>query len=374
MVTIDTGTEVHGTDGQVTDVPPLDEARVGGFVDDLLGWYTASFVTFMVDLGHRTGLFAAATQGRCTSDELAARAGLRERYVREWLGAMVTAGVFDYEPAASTYHLPAEHAVCLTGGGETDVSRLSQISGHLAKFIEPVAEAFRRGGGVPYAAYRPEFTDLMDGLNRPLFDQALVDVLVPLAPDLLAALTAGVRAADVGCGTGHSTNLLAQAFPASQLVGYDLAGDAIDRGRAEARAMGLTNASFEVLDVAELEADPPLGAAFAFDAIHDQADPGRVLARIHQALAPGGVFFMVDVRASSRLERNVGNPLAPWLYGVSTLHCMTVSLAEGGAGLGTAWGEELALDMLAEAGFVGVEVNQIPGDPVDSLYVCRKQR
>jgi SAM-dependent methyltransferase len=376
MTTLDSSaTTTHDTEGiqsSERDTPVIDEEKASAFADQLVGFYTGSFVTFMVDLGHRTGLFDAAGQGPATSVELAARAGLQERYVREWLGAMVTAGIFDYDPGAATYTLPAEHAVCLAGDSEMNLAPVSLVSGHLAKFIQPVAEAFRAGGGVPYSAYRPEFTDVMDRLSRPLFDGILVDGILPLAGNLTERLTAGIRVADVGCGTGHTTNLLARGFPNSQVVGYDLAEDAIDRGRAEAAEYGLSNVSFEVLDVTRLPADPPLGAAFAFDAFHDQADPAGVLAGVFEALSPGGVFVMFDIRASSHLERNVGNPFAPWLYAVSTLHCMTVSLASGGAGLGTVWGEELALEMLATAGFVDVEVHEVPADPMDSVYVARK--
>ena len=349
----------------------VDDQEVADFADRLFGAFTDSFVTSMIDLGHRTGLFEAAAEGRATSEELASRAGLQERYVREWLGSVVTAGIMTYDAATGTYTLPPAHAVCLTGSTELNLAPLSQISGHLANFIEPVAEAFRRGGGVPYEAYRPEFTDVMDGLSRPLFDGVLADGIVPMA-GLTDALTSGVRVADIGCGTGHSTNVLARAFPASELVGYDLSDEALGRGRAEAEAWGLTNVSFEVQDVARLSPDEPFRAVFAFDAIHDQADPAAVLDRVHAALTPGGTFVMFDIRASSHLEQNVGNPFAPMLYAISTLHCMTVSLANGGAGLGTVWGEELARQMLADAGFVDVEVHEVPEDPMDSVYVARK--
>ena len=123
-------------------------------------------------------------------------------------------------------------------------------------------------------------------------------------------------------------------------------------------------------DAARLPTDPPFAAVFAFDAIHDQADPAGVLRRIHDALEPGGVFAMLDIKAASALEDNVGNPLAPWLYGVSTLHCLTVSLAAGGAGLGAVWGEQRARQMLAEAGFADVTVHDVPDDPIDFLYVA----
>jgi SAM-dependent methyltransferase len=350
----------------------VDEERVAAFAGQLFGYYTGGFITHMIDLGVRTGVLDAAAEGPATSAELAARAELNERYVREWLGAMVTAGIVEYDAAAGTYRLPPEHAVCLTGHSELNLAPISQIGTHLAKYIGPVAECFRTGGGVPYAEFRPEFTDVMDGLSRPMFDGILIDGIVPLVAGLGDQLAAGVHVADIGCGTGHTTNLLAQAFPRSTFAGYDLAEDAIGRARAEAAELGLSNVSFEVQDVTQLPVEPALGAAFAFDAIHDQADPAGVLARVHDALAPGGVFVMFDIRASSNLEDNIENPMAPMLYAVSTLHCMTVSLASGGAGLGTVWGEELALDMLGAAGFVDLEVHEVPADPMDSVYVARK--
>jgi SAM-dependent methyltransferase len=241
----------------------------------------------------------------------------------------------------------------------------------LGVHVPGVAGAFRTGGGVPYQAYRPGFTEVMDGRSRGLLDGQLLDGILPLTGELPARLTEGVRVAEIGCGTGHALNLMARAYPRSSFTGYDLAEDGIAQARAEAAAWGLTNASFEVLDVTRLPSDPPSTAVFAFDAIHDQADPAGVLSRVRAALEPGGWFVMMDIKAASALEDNVGNPLAPWLYAVSTLHCLTVSLAEGGAGLGTAWGEQLARRMLDEAGFVDVAVHDVPDDPFDSVYVAR---
>lgn len=354
------------------DTPAIDEDRAAAFADQLFSFYNGGFVTFMIDLGVRTGLFDAAADGPATSDELATRAGLQERYVREWLGAVVTAGIVDYDAETATYTLPVEHAVCLTGTTELNIAPLSQLAGLLAQHIEPVARSFRDGGGVPYSAYRPAFTDVMDALNRGTFDGVLVDGIIPLVPGLADRLTAGINVADIACGTGHSTNLLARAFPASRFVGYDLAADAIRRGGVEADDYGLSNVAFEVRDVTKLPVDARLDAVFAFDAIHDQTDPVGVLRAVFDALTPGGTFLMFDIRASSHLENNLGNPFAPWLYAVSTLHCMTVSLAAGGAGLGTVWGEELAVDMLRHAGFVDIVVHEVPGDPLDSLYVAHR--
>jgi SAM-dependent methyltransferase len=349
----------------------LDEARVEAFAGRLLSAYTDSMVTLMIDLGLRTGLFEALAGGAGTSAELAGRAGLVERYVREWLGALVTAGVVSYDPTTACYVLPAEHAVCLIGTGTRNLAPISQVTTLLAKQVDGVTCAFREGGGVPSEAFRPEFTRVMDGLSRGLMDEHLIDGMLPLTGELPARLAAGVRVADVGCGTGHAVNLLARSFPRSAFIGYDIAVDAVIAARAEAAAWRLGNASFETCDAAALPVDPPFAAVFAFDAIHDQVDPAAVLRRIHEALEPGGVFVMFDIKAASALEDNVGNFLAPWLYGVSTLHCLTVSLAHGGTGLGTMWGEQCALQMLADAGFINITTHDVPDDPFDTIYLAR---
>jgi SAM-dependent methyltransferase len=163
--------------------------------------------------------------------------------------------------------------------------------------------------------------------------------------------------------------VLARTFPNSSFVGYDLDEAAIGHARAEAAAAGLANVSFEIRDVAHLCVDRPFDVVFVFDAVHDQADPSGVLERVHEALVPGGVFVMKEPRLSSNLEDNIGNPFAPMTYATSTLHCMTISLAQGGAGLGTAFGEQLARQMLADAGFFDVVVHEAPGDPRSGVFI-----
>jgi SAM-dependent methyltransferase len=350
----------------------LEPERVEAFAGRLLATYSDSVVTLLIDLAYRTGLLDSLAAGTGTSAELAERAGLAERYVRECLGGLVTAGIVHYSPDDGSYSLPPEHAACLTGAGAGNLAPISRITTLLAAHVGGVADAFRTGGGVPYVRFRPEFTDVMDEVSRGLFDGQLLDGVLPLTGDLPGRLATGARVADVGCGTGHAVNVLARAYPRSDFVGYDIASDAIEKARSEAAGWGLRNASFEVCDAGRLPSDPPFAAVFAFDAIHDQADPAGVLARIHRALEPGGVFAMLDIKAATALEDNLGNPFAPWLYGVSTLHCLTVSLASGGAGLGAVWGEELARRMLAEAGFADISVHDVPDDPLDSLYVAHR--
>jgi ubiquinone/menaquinone biosynthesis C-methylase UbiE len=165
---------------------------------------------------------------------------------------------------------------------------------------------------------------------------------------------------------------MAQAFPASRFTGIDFSDEGLAAGRAEAQRRGLSNASFVAEDVAKLDIAEAYDVITAFDAIHDQAHPGEVLANIYRALRPGGVFLMVDIKASSRVEDNIGVPFASYLYTVSTMHCMSVSLGLDGDGLGTVWGRQLATSMLADAGFVDVQVREIESDPINLYYVSRK--
>ena len=349
----------------------LDRKRVQEFARKLFGHYTSGILTLMVDIGHTTGLFEALARGGVTSAALADRAGLDERYVREWLGAVTTGGIVDYDPVSGTFTLPPEHAVCLTGSSSRNLAANSQVLAMLARRLGRVTECFRAGGGVPYAEFRPDFTAYQDAAWRLLYDGLLIKGFLPVAKGLPARLGAGIRVADIGCGTGHAVNLMAREYPASSFVGYDIGADAIALAQAEARDYGLTNARFEVLDATRLAAELTFDLITSFDAIHDQRDPAATLRRIAGALASDGIYFMLEPRAATQLGGNLDNPFAPYIYGISVLHCLTVSLAEGGTGLGTAWGEEKAREMLTDAGFTTIEVVDAPG-PQNSIYICHR--
>ena len=351
--------------------PEIDRKRVQEFARQVFGLYTGGVLTLMIELGYRNGLFEAAAQGPATSEELAARAGLDERYVREWLGAMATGGVFDYDAATRRFTLPAEHAQCLTGPSSRNLAPGSQTLRMLATRLPAVAECFRQGGGVPYSAFQPDFTEAMDASWRRIYDGLLIKAFLPLVKGVPERLQTGIRVADVGCGTGHAVNVMAREYPRSTFVGFDLGNEGITRARAEAETMGLSNARFERLDATKLPPEPTFDLITSFDAIHDQRDPATALRRIAGALAADGLYVMMEPRASSDLGDNLGHPFAPYLYGISVLHCMTVSLAEGGTGLGTAWGEQVARRMLADAGFTSVEALAAPG-PQNTIYVCRR--
>jgi len=349
----------------------LDEAKVKAFTQRMVSHLTGASVALMIEVGRQTGLFETiAAMPPASSAAIAERAGLTERYVREWLGGMACGGIVEYDPGACTYHLPPEHAVLLTGQTSRNLTSLATFFPLLSRVVPDVVQAFRRGGGVPYANYQPDFTGLMDSRSRPRYEELLLTKYLGSPEGLIARLEQGIRVADVGCGTGFCVNLMAKHFPRSTFVGYDFSETAIARARAEAAALGAGNASFTVQDVAKLAPNPQFDLITAFDAIHDQIDPAEVLRRIRRALAPGGTFLMLDVHASSNLEDNVTVPLSAFLYTVSTMHCMTVSLAHGGAGLGTAWGTQLATRMLHEAGFTDVQLFERV-DPMNSLYVAR---
>lgn len=344
-----------------------------GFAQRIVGTIDAAAVTILLSIGHQTRLFdTIADLPAATSAQIADAAGLDERYVREWLGGVVSAGIIDYDPAAETYSLAPQRAAVLTrNAGPDNLARVAQFIPMLGEVEQKVVSCFQHGGGLSYAEY-PRFHALMAEESGEVFDAALVDTVLPMVDGLPARLAAGIDVADIGCGSGHAVNVLGRAFPASRFTGVDFSGEGVAAGRGEAARLGLTNVGFEETDVAAYDRAGSFDLITAFDAIHDQAHPARVLANIHRALRPGGVLLMVDIKASTRLENNVGAPFAPYLYTVSTMHCMSVSLGLDGDGLGTCWGRELATLMLAEAGFGDVVVREIDSDPLNYYYVARK--
>jgi SAM-dependent methyltransferase len=340
------------------------------FLEHIKAAYRGSILTQMIELGSRHKLFDALTAGPRTSIQLAEQTDLSERHLREWLGAVTVGGITTYDPSTKEFTLPADHAFWLTGNRYTNVGQMAGMLNGLAQRIDDVSTAFTNGGGVPYSQYRPHFTCAMDALGRAKYDALLVKVYLRKVSGLIDTLSAGTRVADVGCGTGHCINLMAEAFPNSVFVGYDFSEEAIALATEEALRMGLTNATFVVADAGSIPSG--FDVVFAFDAIHDQADPVGVLNAIHQAVSAGGRFIMLDINASSNLEDNVADPANTMLYGISVMHCMEVSLAGGGPGLGTVWGHQLATQMLTDAGFTNIERFDLEGDPTNCLYASSR--
>ena len=274
----------------------------------------------MCSIGHRTGLFdQMAGQTSFTSAELAEAAELDERYVREWLSAMTAGGIVDFTPATdeaqNRFVLPAEHEMLVTrAGGPLNLAAQLQDIALLGQVEDDVVEAFRTGSGVPYSRY-PAFQALMAEKSGARFDIALVSEMMPVIEGSTEALSQGVALADVGCGSGRALLILAEAYPASTFVGYDLSSAATAAANAQAADQGLTNVTFEQIDAAELVTTDHIEDRFdivtTFDAIHDQGRPKQVLAGIRRALKPGGSYLCVEPRAETRLEDNLGEPAAP---------------------------------------------------------------
>jgi 2-polyprenyl-3-methyl-5-hydroxy-6-metoxy-1,4-benzoquinol methylase len=353
-------------EAQAADTTEEFAGRVAGAID-------SASMAILLSIGHQTHLFdTLAELPPATSTQIADAAGLNERYVREWLGGVVSARVVDYDAAMQTYSLPRHRAAVLTrAAGPDNLARVAQFISLFGEVEQKIIGCFAAGGGLSYSEY-PRFHTLMAEMSGEVFDAALVDVILPMADGLRERLRAGADVADIGCGSGHAVNVMAKAFPASRFTGIDFSDEGLGVGRAEAARMGLDNAAFVAEDVAGLDAAGRYDVITVFDAIHDQAQPARVLENIHRMLRPGGVLLMVDIKASTQLEDNVGVPLATYLYTVSTMHCMSVSLGLDGAGLGTCWGRQLATSMLADAGFADVTVREIDSDPFNNYYIARK--
>lgn len=353
------------------DQKPIDTTEE--FAERIVGAIDAASVTLLLSIGHQTALFDTLAQlPPATSTQIADAAGLHERYVREWLGGVAAARIVDYDPVAQHYSLPPHRAAVLTrGAGPDNLARVAQFIPLLGEVEQKLIRCFYAGGGLAYAEY-PRFHTLMAEESGEVFDAALVDTILPMVEGLPERLRDGATVADFGCGSGHAVNVMAQAFPASSFVGIDFSAEGLAAGVREAAELGLSNAAFEAADVASYSGTETFDVVTAFDAIHDQAHPDAVLRNIHRALRPDGVFLMVDIKASSRLEDNIGAPFAAYLYTVSTMHCMSVSLGLDGAGLGTCWGRELATTMLADAGFGDVQVREVESDPLNFYYIARK--
>jgi SAM-dependent methyltransferase len=354
-------------------VHELDSAKAEAFAARMISIINSGMLSLMVSVGHRTGLFdTMAGMAPSSSAGIATAAALDERYVREWLGAMTTGRIVELDPDTGTYRLPPEHAGIVTrAAGLENLASFAQNVAMLGLVESDIVRSFLEGGGVPYARF-PDFQHVMAEGSGAVHDAALIDGILPLVDGLVDRLQAGIAVADVGCGSGHAINLMAEAFPKSRFVGYDFSEAGIAAGTAEAAAKGLSNATFEVRDAATLGRPPRFDLVTVFDAIHDQAQPRRVLKGIADCLRDDGVFLCVDVRASSNVHENLEHPLGPFLYTISCMHCMTVSLAQNGEGLGAVWGEQKALELLAEAGFGDVEVKTVDGDIVNNYYIARK--
>lgn len=347
----------------------IDRRAAGAFARTLVGHLSSSMTVTMLELGRRLGLLDAASQRPMTPADLAAMVGLEPRYVIEWAELLVTAGVLHHDAASGTVLLSPEHAAALTAPGPYNLSGMLTMATATAQSMEDLERVFRHGGGISYAQQRADPDEVIHRLTSTRYDALLVDSYLAQVPGLTDRLTAGARVLELGCGQGHAAGLVARAFPASTIVGLDFSAAAIAAATASAADADLPSLSFVEASATE-PPEGPWDVVMALDVIHDLAQPFDALAAARRVLADDGLLVMIDSGAPPTLAERAELPWAPMMYGVSIGHCMTVSLAQGGAGLGTMWGVQGVLAALADAGFDPVATYELKGDPMDLLYVA----
>jgi SAM-dependent methyltransferase len=356
----------------MADVGTIDAARQEEFVGKVVEQISGTMTTLLGAIGDRLELFKnLAEQGPATSTELASRTKLNERYLREWLGGMATAGYLNYDGPTKRFSLPIEHASVLAQeNGPFFIGGIYQMLPAQAVVFDQVVSAFRNGGGVSQSQYNDMMWDGLERFSSTWFENLLLQQWIPAMPDVNAHLKRGCDVADVGCGRGRGLIKLAQAFPRSRYVGYDNFGPTVARATTNAREAGVSDrVRFEERDVSK-----GLPAQFdvitTFDVVHDAVDPLQLLQSIRRALRPGGVYVCLDINCSDKLEENA-NPLGAMFHGVSVFYCMTTSLANNGAGLGTLGFHEAKVRELCEkVGFSSVR--RVPlENPFNNLYEAK---
>lgn len=349
----------------------MNKEKSQAFMMKVISDLAAASAVSLVHVGDRVGLFKAmAGAGAMTREALEQRTGIHPRYLEEWLAAMFCAGYVEHDAEADTWALPDEHAVFFAhAASEYYLGGLFKGAPALAAMAPKVAEAFETGQGIAFQAYGDGQAQAIEQMNRPVWEARLVKQWMPALPRVVQRLEAGGNAIDIGCGTGVLPVLLAQAYPKARFTGLDLDARSIELARENARRAGVAErVQFVQASATELPlAEGGWDFVTSFDCIHDVGQPRQVLRRIREALAPGGTYLMVEPKVAERLHDNAANPFARMLYGMSCMHCVPVSLAQGGPGLGACWGETRARLAAQEAGFAQFKALPIRS-PVQAFY------
>lgn len=338
----------------------MDRNKAQQFLQKAVGDIGTAMASALVCVGERAGLFRAmAGAGLMSAQDLAQRTGTHPRQIGEWLAAMTTAGYVEHEARGDEdlFRLPDEFAMFLTDPQAE--SWLGGLFGALPSVIGVVpqlTDALMRGDGVSFRDYGDAMPIALEQMNRNLYEKSLVSKWLPLMPEVVRRLEAGGRALDVGCGTGVAAVLIAQAFPQARIDALDLDARSIAMAQARAEQAGVADrVRFRAAPAESLAPEERYDLITTFDVIHDLPDPGGVLRRIRAALAEGGSYLMVEPNMQDSLAENCEHPFARMLYGISCLHCVPQSLAQGGPGLGACWGPTRARAFARDAGFTSFE-------------------
>lgn len=334
----------------------MDNQKIEALAFRVIGDAGGSFTMALGYIGDRMGLFKAMDgAGPITSVELAEKTGLNERYVREWANAMVAAEYLDYDREYGRYVMSEEQSFVLANedspmfaGGAFHFTTPSILN------VRKIMDAFRNGGGITYSDIGEEIPEAIERFFRPGYVHFLANDWLGAVSGLTERLKSGARIADVGCGFGQSSVAMAKAFPKSTVLGIDYHGPSIARAKELASANGLTNVEFLAASADEIPRNPKYDLICSFDCIHDMVEPRVTLKNLREVLADEGVYIWSEPNVSANpLERR--DPVGKFASSVSPLHCMTVSLAHDGEGLGTVIGETGARALAEEAGFSSFE-------------------
>lgn len=351
------------------DSQQLDRARVDQFTRTVMRDNAAVFFGAMTYLGSKLGIFEVmAESGPMTVSQLAERAGLNERYLAEWLGSMVAAGYVEFEEGNKCYRLPAEHALVLADrDSPLYMAGLLRMTVPLMKVVPQLEEVFVSGGGISTADYPAEFFEARDMESRPRYMYHLVKKWLPKMSAIHERLRNGCRVIDVGCGGGYAIISMAATYPDCEFTGVDLHDLSIEKARTSASEAGLKDSTRFLVSDGLPESEGKFDLVTTFDVVHDSAEPEALLRSIRQGLNDGGIYLMVELNVSNQVQDNVSE-WGKMLYSLSTMFCMTTSLAEGGAGIGALMGEDKARSLAVEAGFSSFE--KLPLD--DEYFVFYK--
>jgi SAM-dependent methyltransferase len=337
----------------MTHTAEINEEKLAAFGDKVFGDLAATYGAVMVSLGDKLGLYEALRgAGPLNSDEVADRSGCAERYVREWLNQQVAAGYLSYDADAATYELPPEHAAVLADPDSPALMTPAfNVPAAMWMSEDKTVQAFRTGGGVAWGEHDERLFCGVAAFYRNAYGAALVPEWLPALDGVVEALDAGAKVADVGCGHGHSTVLMAQAYPNSRFVGYDNHPDSIAAARENAAAAGVADRVELRLGVAADLGDDRYDLICFFDALHDMGDPLAAARAAREALADNGTVMLVEPHAADSVADNVG-PVAAVYYAASTSLCTAHARSEGAADpLGAQAGEARLAEVFAEAGF-----------------------
>jgi SAM-dependent methyltransferase len=351
----------------------LDRKKAAAMARQVGVDFGAALTAALAYIGDRLGIFKAMAGGSAfTTQQLAERTGLNERYLREWTATMAAAGYIDYSPEDATFRMSPEQAAVLTNEDTTYFTAGAfQYAVACYRQIPKLMEAFRGGGGVPFSDFGPDIVEAIERLFHVGYETWVAREWIPAVPDIHERLLAGGEAAEVGCGAGQCLIPVAAAFPTSRFFGYDVDPTSVERARNKAAAAGLTGRiAFEQIAAERVPLMERFDLVMAFNCIHDMAHPRAALKAIQRMLKPDGAFLWSEADVGARLEDNLG-PVGRTLYGASTMHCMTVSLAQGGEGLGSAISAELAINLAVEAGFASMERLSIK-NPIHQIFLGRK--